>query len=122
MRAVRSARLVDASTDDQMGRILDKTNTKLEEDEGRGRRNAIAHLRAAVQATEAERNMGGDLGADGRDTEVYRDDLETACGLAALWPRKAQRAPMRAALRRSSLLQSSASIRPSAKARCVRAV
>jgi len=78
VRAVRSARLVDASTDDQMGRILDKTNTKLEEDEGRGRRNAIAHLRAAVQATEAERNMGGDLGADGRDTEVYRDDLETA--------------------------------------------
>lgn len=78
VRAVRSARLVDASTDDQMGRILDKTNTKLEEDEGRGRRNAIAHLRAAVQATEAERNMGRDLGADGRDTEVYRDDLETA--------------------------------------------
>ena len=78
VRAVRSARLVEASTDDQMGRILDKTNTKLEEDEGRGRRNAIAHLRAAVQATEAERNMGGDLGADGRDTEVYRDDLETA--------------------------------------------
>lgn len=78
VRALRSARLVDASTDDQMGRILDKTNTKLEEDEGRGRRNAIAHLRAAVQATEAERNMGGDLGADGRDTEVYRDDLETA--------------------------------------------
>ena len=78
VRAVRSARLVEASTDDQMGRILDKTNTKLEEDEGRGRRNAIAHLRAAVQATEAERYMGGDLGADGRDTEVYRDDLETA--------------------------------------------
>ncbi|MCH9825798.1 MAG: hypothetical protein K0U50_10875, partial [Alphaproteobacteria bacterium] len=78
VRAVRSARLVDAPTDDQMGRILDKTNTKLEEDEGCGRRNAIAHLRAAVQATEAERNMGGDLGADGRDTEVYRDDLETA--------------------------------------------
>jgi len=78
VRAVRTARLVEASTDDQMGRILDKTNTKLDEDEGRGRRNAIAHLRAAVQATEAERNMGGDLGADGRDTEVYRDDLETA--------------------------------------------
>jgi hypothetical protein len=78
VRAVRTARLVEASTDDQMGRILDKTNTKIDEDEGRGRRNAIAHLRAAVQATEAERNMGGDLGADGRDTEVYRDDLETA--------------------------------------------
>jgi len=61
-----------------MGRILEETNTKLNEDEGRGRRNAIAHLRAAVQATEAERDLGGDLGADGRDTEVYRDDLETA--------------------------------------------
>ncbi|MCW1956392.1 MAG: hypothetical protein KIH71_010810 [Roseobacter sp.] len=78
VRAVRSARLVETATDDQMGRILEETNTKLDEDEGRGRRNAIAHLRAAVQATEAERNMGGDLGADGRDTEVYRDDLETA--------------------------------------------
>ncbi|WP_438992429.1 hypothetical protein [Lentibacter sp.] len=78
MRAVRSARLVETATDDQMGRILEETNTKLDEDEGRGRRNAIAHLRAAVQATEAERNIGGDLGADGRDTEVYRDDLETA--------------------------------------------
>jgi pilus assembly protein FimV len=78
VRAVRSARLVETKTDDQMGRILEETNSKLDEDEGRGRRNAIAHLRAAVQATEAERDMGGDLGADGRDTEVYRDDLETA--------------------------------------------
>ena len=78
VRAMRSARLTETASDDQMGRILEETNTKLNEDEGRGRRNAIAHLRAAVQATEAERDLGGDLGADGRDTEVYRDDLETA--------------------------------------------
>lgn len=78
VRAMRSAHLTETASDAQMGRILEETNTKLNEDEGRGRRNVIAHLRAAVQATEAERDMGGDLGADGRDTEVYRDDLETA--------------------------------------------
>ncbi len=72
----RSARLSD-NTDAQMGRILQETNSQLQEETGKGRRNAIAHLRAAVAATEAERGVGGDLGADGRDTEVYRDDLET---------------------------------------------
>ena len=78
LRAIRSARLTETASDDQMGRILQETNSKLDEDEGRGRRNAIAHLRAAVKATEAERDLGGELGADGRDTEVYRDDLHTA--------------------------------------------
>ncbi len=74
--APRRARLKD-DTDAQMGRILEETNSQLQEETGKGRRNAIAHLRAAVAATEAERGAGGDLGADGRDTEVYRDDLET---------------------------------------------
>lgn len=78
IRSERSAQLSETDTEEEMGRILEETNTKLEEDEGRGRRSAIAHLRAAVKATKAERDIGGDLGASGRDTEVYRDDLETA--------------------------------------------
>lgn len=77
LRSERGVQLSESGADEEMGRILEETNTKLEEDEGRGRRSAIAHLRAAVKATKAERDLGGDLGATGRDTEVYRDDLET---------------------------------------------
>lgn len=77
LRSERGVQLSESGADEEMGRILEETNTKLEEDEGRGRRSAIAHLRAAVKATKAERDLGGDLGATGRDTEAYRDDLET---------------------------------------------
>lgn len=58
-------------------RIFEDANEKLAEEDGRNRRSTIAHLRAAVQATKAERALGGDLSAPGRDSEPYRDDLET---------------------------------------------
>ncbi|WP_372674593.1 hypothetical protein [Aquicoccus sp.] len=59
----------------EMGRIFEETDAHLNEETGRGRRNAIAHLRAAVEANKAEIGAGGDLAGEGPDSEVYRDDL-----------------------------------------------
>ncbi len=70
------ARLDTASADSEMNRILAETNNQLDEETGKGRRNAIAHLRAAVAATKAERGAGKDLAPKGPDTEAYRDDLD----------------------------------------------
>ncbi len=59
----------------EMGRIFAEADTQMDEETGKGRRNAIAHLRAAVAAAKAEEGAGGKLKADGPDTKVYRDDL-----------------------------------------------
>lgn len=64
-----------ADADSEMGRIFAETDNQLDEETGKGRRNAIAHLRAAVAATKAERGVGGELAGQGPDTEAYRDDL-----------------------------------------------
>ncbi|MDU8927531.1 chemotaxis protein CheA [Alisedimentitalea sp. MJ-SS2] len=61
--------------DDDMARMFDKAANQMDEETGKGRRNAIAHLRAAVAAAKAEENAGGNLKGEGLDTEVYRDDL-----------------------------------------------
>ena len=63
----------DASS---VSRILDETNQQLDEPEGKTRRNAIAHLRAAVAATRADRILGGKR-KDKEVTEAYREDLAT---------------------------------------------
>ncbi|GAA6207031.1 hypothetical protein NBRC116601_03240 [Cognatishimia sp. WU-CL00825] len=57
-------------------RLIDETNTKLDEPEGNRRRSAIAHLRAAVAATKAEKAAGKSLKKTDH-SEVYRDDLES---------------------------------------------
>ena len=62
-------------TESEMGRIFDKTDSQMDEETGKGRRNAIAHLRAAVAAAKAEEGAGGKLSGEGPDTEAYRDDL-----------------------------------------------
>ncbi|WP_322866891.1 hypothetical protein U5922_012280 [Aquicoccus sp. G2-2] len=62
--------------EDEMSRIFAEANTQLDEEGGKGRRNAIAHLRAAVEATRAEAGAGGTL-TDNPDTEAYRDDLDS---------------------------------------------
>ena len=65
----------DASAQD-MDRILAETNHQLDETEGSRRRNAIAHLRAAVAATKAEKQAGSELTDSDRDsTDAYRQDL-----------------------------------------------
>ncbi len=62
------------SGDKDISRLMDKANTEMEEPEGNRRRRAIAHLRAAVAATRAEKEAGQDTGPkDG--TTAYRDDL-----------------------------------------------
>ncbi|CUH53126.1 hypothetical protein SHM7688_02578 [Shimia marina] len=51
-----------------------KADTEMEEPAGKGRRSAIAHLRAAVAATRAEKRAGK-TGKSKDDTIAYRDDL-----------------------------------------------
>jgi hypothetical protein len=55
-------------------RLMAKASSEMEEPQGKGRRSAIAHLRAAVAATRAEKRAGNSTkGKD--DTVAYRDDL-----------------------------------------------
>ena len=63
-----------AGTDDDLSRLMAKADSEMDEPEGSRRRRAIAHLRAAVKATKAEKEAGRDLSP--RDhSEAYRDDL-----------------------------------------------
>lgn len=67
-----------AEDEGDVSRLLAETDEQLQEPEGRSRRNAIAHLRAAVAATRADR--GGDAKPAGSQDrgEAYRDDLAQA--------------------------------------------
>ncbi|MBN9886769.1 hypothetical protein [Salipiger abyssi] len=60
--------------DTDASRILDETNTQLEEPEGNRRRSAIAHLRAAVAATRADKLLGRKKDSEAA-FEPYREDL-----------------------------------------------
>jgi hypothetical protein len=74
------AMLTDTSIEEDAGsveRLVDKTDTEMEEPEGNRRRSAIAHLRAAVAATKADRILGfGKKTVD--EEEPYREDLADA--------------------------------------------
>jgi hypothetical protein len=79
--------LESASEDDEASveRLMEEAKSKLEGTETRRRFSAIAHLKAAVAATVADRKLktGGDAGVSavsGRVdyTEAYRDDLSKA--------------------------------------------
>ena len=60
----------------EMSRIMSQANEELADPEASRRRDAIAHLKAAVAATEAARQLG-DTGVDVAMTEdAFRDDLE----------------------------------------------
>ncbi len=75
MASPARAMLTEQSVEDNdTSRILDQTNTELEEPEGNRRRSAIAHLRAAVAATKADRLLGRKP-TDDEETEPYREDL-----------------------------------------------
>ncbi|KAA0916051.1 hypothetical protein FLO80_09975 [Aquicoccus porphyridii] len=71
----RTTPFAGSDAESEMGRIFKETDVHLNEETGRGRRNAIAHLRAAVEANKAEIGAGGDLAGEGPDSEAYRDDL-----------------------------------------------
>ncbi|WP_300439178.1 hypothetical protein [uncultured Mameliella sp.] len=60
--------------DGDTSRLLDQTNTEMDEPEGNRRRTAIAHLRAAVAATKADRLLGQKADA-AEEQEPYREDL-----------------------------------------------
>ncbi|MBU2962961.1 hypothetical protein KO516_19430 [Citreicella sp. C3M06] len=60
--------------DNDASRILDETNSQLREPEGNRRRSAIAHLRAAVAATRADRKLGRKKDPE-KASEPYREDL-----------------------------------------------
>lgn len=59
-----------------VSRLMEKTATEMDNPEGTHRRNAIAHLRAAVEATRAETEAGGALSESPKDN-AYRADLDT---------------------------------------------
>ncbi len=67
------------NSNDSVTRILDVTNTELEETEGTRRRSAIAHLKAAVAATKADKLLGRLRGKEvAEEMDKYRDDLAKA--------------------------------------------
>ncbi|MBY6156483.1 hypothetical protein [Pseudooceanicola nitratireducens] len=68
-------RLMDRA-DGDMDRILAETNNQLGDSDGTRRRSAIAHLRAAVAATKAEKQAGVEPEDDSQEkADAYRDDL-----------------------------------------------
>jgi hypothetical protein len=73
-RGMAGQRLAEANADRDVMRLMAKTISEMDEPENTHRRSAIAHLRAAVAATKAEKKEGGVLKAA---TEVapYREDL-----------------------------------------------
>lgn len=60
--------------DQDTSRLIDQTNSEMDEPEGNRRRSAIAHLRAAVAATKADRLLGRKAQAEDEE-EAYREDL-----------------------------------------------
>ncbi|MDP4990131.1 MAG: hypothetical protein NWQ37_02830 [Marivita lacus] len=74
------AMLTDTSIEEDtesVERLVDKTDTAMEEPEGNRRRSAIAHLRAAVAATRADRILGFGKKTVNEE-EPYREDLADA--------------------------------------------
>lgn len=60
--------------DQDTSRLIDQTNSEMDEPEGNRRRSAIAHLRAAVAATKADRLLGRKAQSEDEE-EAYREDL-----------------------------------------------
>ncbi|MFZ3582265.1 hypothetical protein ACOI1H_08860 [Loktanella sp. DJP18] len=71
----------------EMTRIMSQANEELADPEASRRRNAIAHLKAAVAATEAARQLGDKAVTPVAPEGVFRDDLEQV-----VRPRRAPRA------------------------------
>lgn len=65
---------LDANADESFSRLMEETENQMEEPESSTRRDAFAHLRAAVAAKKADEAIGG--ADDEKDSdEPYRDDL-----------------------------------------------
>ncbi|MGP3697450.1 hypothetical protein [Rhodobacter sp. NSM] len=75
-RHAAGRQLAEATGEDAVERILDKTRNEMRAPESRRRISALSHLKAAVAATVAERMSGG-LPSEGEGSrlDAYRDDL-----------------------------------------------
>nr|WP_242648600.1 hypothetical protein [Cognatishimia maritima] len=77
-RRARRAKLEEQEPGDEaVERLIEEANTKLDEPDGSRRRSAIAHLRAAVAATKAEKEAGKSFEKVDQ-SDAYRDDLADA--------------------------------------------
>ena len=85
----RPKALDDAGTD--VSRLLREADSQLDEPEGNRRRQAIAHLRAAVAATKADKQSGTPKPTPDQ-TEAYREDLASVMGVA---PKQNQPTPLK---------------------------
>jgi hypothetical protein len=68
--------LVNVRAEDDMSRLMAKAESAMTEPESASRRNAIAHLRAAVAATKAE-HSAGTLPNREPAANAFRDDLDS---------------------------------------------
>ncbi len=88
----RPKALSEAGTD--MSRLMRETDNHMDEPEGNRRRQAIAHLRAAVAATKAEKKAG-DAKDAADETEAYREDLASVVGETPKRPAGQRPAPLK---------------------------
>lgn len=65
---------IDGTQDDDMNRLMAETDQQMDEPESATRRDAFAHLRAAVAAKKADVAMGASENGDESD-DAYRNDL-----------------------------------------------
>lgn len=76
-RIARREQLYQSAGEQDMKRLIAKTKTEMAEPQAANRRNAIAHLRAAVAATNAE-VAAGEPAREDTITDAFRDDLASA--------------------------------------------
>ncbi len=70
-------RLTEATdADTAVARLMSEADAKMNEPENRGRREAISHLKAAVAAKEAARQLGEEDDTAGGDENAFREDLD----------------------------------------------
>ncbi|MEN8893547.1 hypothetical protein [Planktotalea arctica] len=75
--ATRGSDDLALTPDVEVDRLMDQATSELEEPDGKKRRNALGHLRAAVAAARADKGSGGNA-EQVDETESYRNDLESA--------------------------------------------
>lgn len=79
--------VTDRTSDEAMDRLMETASSKLDEEDGNSRRAAYSHLRAAVAATEAEKDASKDREADDTNGDAFRADLALQrCAHAARKP------------------------------------
>ncbi|MGX9354796.1 hypothetical protein ACS3SW_06435 [Roseobacteraceae bacterium S113] len=75
-RRVRMSENATGQGDRDVSRLMAEADAQMEEPEGRNRRSAIAHLRAAVAATKEERKTDGAKDASADREAQFRQDLD----------------------------------------------